>query len=182
MASHQELIKVTKSWIADFVISYGLCPFAKQPFDDGLIAYAVSSATADQDILASLWDSCSQMLDIDTARISNMFLLLPSINTFDRLLAVEDLCIGFMMESTLDTVFQLVAFHPDFRFGGEPEDAAGHYVNRSPTPMLHILRVAEVAEATAALANADDIPDRNKALLEQLGSDTLAATLHKYIR
>lgn len=182
MASHDELIKVTKSWIADFVIAQALCPFAQVPFDEDRIAYAVTSATKDRAVLEALWDCCSRMLaPAEEGRISNMFLLLPEVKMYLDLLALDDVCTTFMKESTLDAVFQTVCFHPDFRFAGESTDAAGHYVNRSPVPMLHILRVDEVAAATAHISDAKDIPLANKQKLEAIGSETLAAMLHKYI-
>lgn len=61
-----------------------------------------------------------------------------------------------------------------------PEDAE-NYSNRSPYPMLHILREDSVARAVASHPDVEGIPQRNIALLEKLGAEQLKATLRDCI-
>ena len=70
--------------------------------------------------------------------------------------------------------YQLVGFHPRHQFGAtEPEDAA-NYANRSPYPMVHILRESSVTPAVDAAEDIALIPERNTNTLNQLGVGALA--------
>jgi hypothetical protein len=73
----------------------------------------------------------------------------------------------------VEGVLQIAGFHPDYCFAGiEPSDIANH-TNRSPHPMLHLLREASVDRAVAAFPNAADIFEGNVARLRALGIDGL---------
>ena len=66
-------------------------------------------------------------------------------------------------------MIQVAGFHPHYRFAGTSPHAVENYTNRSPHPMLHLLReesVTEVAGDPAALAA---IPWRNIETLRSLG-------------
>ena len=45
-----------------------------------------------------------------------------------------------LQEAGLEGVVQLASFHPQYRFAGEAPDAASHYSNRAPYPLIHLLR------------------------------------------
>jgi uncharacterized protein len=64
---------------------------------------------------------------------------------------------------------QVASFHPQYRFEGTQSDDIENYTNRSPYPMLHILREASVERAIAAVADADEIYRRNIRTLKELG-------------
>ncbi len=171
-------ISITKSWIANFVIEHSLCPFAHIPFHDDKIYYCSAHTSAPKKILTSFWKVCQRLLD--DSSISNAFLILPDITDFDNLLLVKNVLLAFLEESSYDKVFQIVAFHPDFVFSGESHNHAGNFVNRSPYPMIHLLRVAEVSKALASLDKNTDIANTNKLKLEEIGSLKLINLLQKY--
>ncbi|MEC9482862.1 MAG: DUF1415 family protein, partial [Halomonas sp.] len=58
----------------------------------------------------------------------------------------------------------------------EADDPA-NYANRSPWPMLHLLREDGVERALASFAHPERIPERNVAMLRALGNATLATQL-----
>ena len=64
-----------------------------------------------------------------------------------------------------DGLFQLASFHPNYLFGDSPSDDVKHHTNRSPFPMIHILRVDEVKEAIEMHSDTDKIPDVNRETL-----------------
>ena len=63
----------------------------------------------------------------------------------------------------------MASFHPDYVFAGEAPDDPANCTNRSPYPMLHLLREASVERAVAAFPDPDAIVDRNIATMRQLG-------------
>lgn len=67
-------------------------------------------------------------------------------------------------------IFQLASFHPDYCFAGaEPEDA-GNLTNRSPYPIIHILREASLSKVLENVANPDNIPSTNIKRMSNLSS------------
>jgi hypothetical protein len=64
---------------------------------------------------------------------------------------------------------QIASFHPDYQFSGSAPDDVQNYSNRSPYPMLHLLREASVARAIATYSGVREIGERNMATLRDLG-------------
>jgi hypothetical protein len=73
----------------------------------------------------------------------------------------------------LDGIFQIASFHPDYEFEDSKGDDIGNYTNRSPYPMLHILREASIDKALQGAGDPQELSDaivaRNQALLQKLG-------------
>jgi hypothetical protein len=75
-------------------------------------------------------------------------------------------------------VIQLASFHPGYQFAGTAPDAVENYTNRSPYPMLHLLREASVSAATSGARHpAGAIPRRNVEVLRGLGRDKVLGRL-----
>ena len=74
--------------------------------------------------------------------------------------------------------YQLASFHPDYCFADSQADDAANYTNRSPYPMLHILREASVEKAIAKHADVEGIPDANIRRLNELGAEHMSALLN----
>ncbi len=51
-----------------------------------------------------------------------------------------DIADALLDELELAGVIQIASFHPQYRFEGTMKDAIENYTNRSPYPMLHLLR------------------------------------------
>jgi len=169
------IIRDTQRWISDFVIRLTLCPFAHVGFGAGSIAYSVSTAKTHRTMVADLW-ALSQQMVADQA-VSDGFVIFPIGGSFIHLLELQSVYNALLEDTGLDEQLQSVVFHPEFAFEGEAADHAGNYVNRSPHPMIHILRVEKVAAATASLADDLSIPLANKEKLEKIGSHQLSIWL-----
>ncbi len=94
---------------------------------------------------------------------------------FNDFLADCDKVIG---DLALDGVIQIVGFHPEYQFAGTHVDSPANYTNRSPYPMLHLLREASITRAAIdGKTLLDEIPRRNIATLTALGTPALATRL-----
>lgn len=71
--------------------------------------------------------------------------------------------------------YQVVSFHPRYQFAGTTVEDAENYTNRSPFPMLHILRESSVDRAVESFADAAQITDQNITTLNRLGAKELVA-------
>jgi hypothetical protein len=86
-----------------------------------------------------------------------------------------------LIDQDYEGVYQLASFHPDYCFADSKPDDAANYTNRSPYPMLHIIREASIEKALTKYPNPEQIPERNMQLTRKLGLEklqTLLATCH----
>lgn len=164
-----ENVKLTKLWIERFVIGLRLCPFAHYSFYDNTIYYDETSNTKLNQCLADIMAIVKKMQKLPQSQISNAFLIFNAEPSFDKMLLIKERFDVLLHKEELDEEFQIVVFHPNFQFADEDFHASGNFTNRSPLAMMHILRAAEVARAIEATEDVEDIPFRNKSVLEQLG-------------
>jgi hypothetical protein len=68
-------------------------------------------------------------------------------------------------------VQQIASFHPNYQFAGTSEDDVTNCTNRSPFPMLHLLREESLDKATDALPDANVIVNRNLETMTSLGHE-----------
>jgi hypothetical protein len=71
----------------------------------------------------------------------------------------------------LTGVIQVASFHPRYQFAGASPDDITNYTNRSPYPILHLLREASVDAAVAAIPDAARIYLQNIDAMQRLGID-----------
>ena len=64
--------------------------------------------------------------------------------------------------------YQLASFHPDYMFADSAYEDPANATNRSPYPMVHILRCADVEKAIDQYPDTLSIPQRNVELLRTL--------------
>jgi hypothetical protein len=77
----------------------------------------------------------------------------------------------------LDGIYQIASFHPDYQFGGTEPDDAENYTNRSPYPILHLLREESLDQVLESTEHAEQIPIRNIKLMNTMGSKELGVLL-----
>jgi len=165
---NSKYLQLTKQWIERLVIGLNLCPFAKYSFSENLIHYQVSEYDDFRKMMGELLDLIQNLKDTPTEEISNAFIIYTEDVSFEFLLDLEYSLLGVLEEAGVDTEFQTVVFHPQFRYEGEDIDAHGNFTNRSPYPMIHILRAEEVSAAIEKTKDVDLIPEINAANLEKL--------------
>lgn len=172
--TEDELIERTRCWIDRFVVRMNLCPFARRPLAAEQVRFVVCSSSSLETILQALAAELF-LLENDSSIETTLLILPAALASFEDYNAFLDLCDGLLRETGLDGVFQIASFHPRYRFADTPDDAPENYSNRSPFPMLHLLREASVARAVAEHPAIDSVPVENIAALRSLGEDELRA-------
>jgi hypothetical protein len=79
------------------------------------------------------------------------------------------ICDSVVAEMNLEGELQVASFHPQYQFAGSQPDDIENYTNRSPYPMLHLLREASVERAVEAVGDTEEIYQRNIRTLRALG-------------
>jgi hypothetical protein len=67
--------------------------------------------------------------------------------------------------------FQIASFHPGYQFAGTKPDDLENLTNRSPYPLLHVLRESTMRRVLAEHPNSDQIPSTNIATLRALSEE-----------
>ena len=166
----QDVVAATQDWLEKAVIGLDLCPFARAVHAQGLIRYAVSAAETPEALLADLAAELRALAAADPAAVETTLLIHPralaDFLDYNDFLAVADAAVAGL---GLTGEIQIASFHPRYQFAGTAPDAIENHTNRSPYPMLHLLREASVERAVAALADPAEIYERNIATLARLG-------------
>ena len=172
----QPVIDDTRRWLERAVIGLNLCPFAKAVHIKNQIHYAVCASDAPHPALMALRAELTDLMALDAALRDTTLLILPmclaEFLEFNAFLKQAD---RVLRDLGLDGTVQIASFHPDFQFAGTLADDVTNGTNRSPYPMLHLLREASVARAVAAYPQAELIFEKNMQTLTALGNQGWAA-------
>ena len=107
--------------------------------------------------------------------IATKLLAFPdALHDFEEYLWFLDDAEGLLQEAGLESVVQLASFHPQYLFAGEPPQAASHYSNRAPYPVIHLLREDMLTRVLEDFPAPEQIPERNIATLNTIGVEELA--------
>ncbi len=174
------MINQTRAWVETMVIGLDLCPFAKKVFNADTIRYRVSEATTKDDLLNDLRAELQLLLSSERTKIETTLVIIPHLFKdfleFNDFIDVADKLIG---TSGNRGVIQIASFHPKYQFEGTTEDSPENYTNRSPFPMLHLLREQSISEVAESRADLLAIPDRNIKLLKEMGTKKILELLAK---
>ena len=82
-----------------------------------------------------------------------------------------DECDAAVAELGFEGELQVASFHPRYQFAGTDVQDIENYSNRSPYPMLHLLREASVTRAMVNFPDIDSIGATNRETLLRLGHE-----------
>lgn len=178
-ASADHVIAVTRAWLETVVIGLRLCPFAASPYQRGLVRYRVSEQQTVEGLTEELGQELEHLAAADARNCETSLLIHPHVLVdfldYNQFLDRADAVLaGLGLEGEL----QIASFHPDYQFAGSAANDIENYSNRSPYPMLHLLRESSVTRAAATFPGVNEIGTRNIATLRDLG----IAGLRKLLR
>lgn len=175
-SSDSHIAEQTLNWVRSFIIAYNLCPFAKVPVNKGSLKISVSEtkkkAQALEDLMVEI-----HLLDENPDIETTLLVYAAAFKDFFAYLDFVALAEQLIQEQGYEGVYQIATFHPDYCFADTEPDDPSNYSNRSPYPMLHILREDSLEKAIAAYGNTEIIPERNIATLQELGLEKIKEIL-----
>ena len=174
----QAAIEGTRRWISSVVIGLNLCPFARRVFEADQIRYVVTDAEEEGALLEDLADELQALAASPASRVETTLLIHPrALGDFldynDFLGVAERLVRDLGLRGTI----QIVGFHPDYQFAGPDPGAVENYTNRSPHPMLHLLREESISKVASDPAELRAIPLRNIETMRGLGREKILEKL-----
>jgi hypothetical protein len=183
MQDNDMYIKNTRCWIERVVIEYNLCPFARTPYDKQQIRYVVSEATKAKALLNEVEQELhllqqTPIEELETTVLIHPFVLQDFFEYNDFLEDVDDLLEALELAGE----FQVASLHPQYQFADTDFDDAENYTNRSPYPILHLLREESIDRALETYSRPERIPDRNIRIMEKHGADFMKRLLQECMK
>lgn len=180
-ATDLEIIEATRRWVEQVVVAFNLCPFAKRELVKDRVRFVVSKAQDEATLLDELAHELA-LLNVDEA-VETTLLIHPQVlqdfyHYNDFLEAADEL----LVDMDLEGVYQVASFHPDYQFGGTEPDDVENYTNRSPYPMLHLLREDSLSEAIDNYPEVDLIPERNIDCMNEQGLEKMQTLLNACLK
>jgi hypothetical protein len=170
--SSEQVIAATRIWLERAVIGQQLCPFAAAPYLSDRVRFCVTEQRSGGGLLEDLHRELQMLRDADPLQCETTLLIHPHAMTeFRDYNDFLDECDAAVAELGLEGELQVASFHPNYQFAGTSEQDITNFTNRSPYPMLHLLREASVARAVATFPAIDEIGSRNMETLRRLGHE-----------
>lgn len=158
----EQIIADVEQWLDEVVIGLELCPFAAKPRREKRVRIAVSHATDEEALLNDLQAELERLSDTPAAELETTLLAIPDMledfADYNDFLDAVDLWVEqFGWEGEL----QVASFHPQYQFADTEADDPGNLTNRSPWPLLHIIREDSLEQVIEHYPDVDAIPERN---------------------
>ena len=174
-SNHQQIIKATSNWLERLVIAENLCPFAKSPWAKGLVSLVVSDAVTEANLAQDLHIQLERIAQAASSKLETTLIIVPNmLADFLDFNDFLDLAEALLDDMELVGQLQIASFHPQYQFAQTQVDDLSNFTNRSPYPILHLLREDSVTQALESGQDADQIVERNIDTVTRLGAARLA--------
>ena len=158
-----------KYWLEHTIIGHNFCLFAKKEFVNQTIHYEVVDESNREEQLLALSHELTRLND--HSEIATTLLILPmGLESFFYYLDFLEIANELLLELGFEGVYQLASFHPDYCFADVPQDDPSNYTNRSPVPIIHLLREDQLEKVLNVYPEPEKIPENNIAVATKLGS------------
>jgi len=159
----------TQRWLDQVVIGLNLCPFAAEPRRDRQIRIQVSAAQKTEALLLELQSELRYLAQTPAQTLETTLIVVPNMlqafEDYNDFLELADL---LLEQLGWEGEFQLASFHPQYCFADVAADDPSNLTNRSPYPILHLLREASIEAALARHPRPEQIPEQNMAQMRRL--------------
>ncbi len=168
----EQIIDDVRQWLDEVVIGQQLCPFAAKPRDENRVRIAVSHATDEEALLKDLQAELERLSDTPAAELETTLLAIPDLlEDFEDYNDFLDLVDMWLEQFGWEGEMQVASFHPHYQFADTEPDDAGNLTNRSPWPLLHIIREESLEQVLEHYPDAEAIPERNIARMRALSAE-----------
>jgi uncharacterized protein len=181
MLQPEQYINMAKQWIEQSVIEFNFCPFARKEFVDNSIHYEVIDDSNREEQLLALSEELKR-LDNNQAISTSLLLYPKGLESFFDYLDFLELANELLVDLGYEGTYQIASFHPDYCFADVMQDDPSNYTNRSPMPVLHLLREKMLEKAIASYPDSEQIPEQNILKTQEIGSERFEELLNQIMR
>lgn len=179
-STEEDVIRATINWLNAVVVGLNFCPFAGREVKRGSIRYRVLREMGMEASLEALISEC-RFLDTHSETETTLIIFPDTLSDFDDFLDFLEIANQLMDEQGYEGIYQLASFHPDYLFADTDDKDPANYTNRSPYPMLHLIREASIEAALTSYPDPEQIPERNIQHARELGLARMQELLEQCI-
>jgi len=163
-------MKQVHTWVQEAVIGLNLCPFASKVEKEQRVRYVLSEAQNEEQLYFDFAHEMIQMENVESEVLSTTLLVpVRILSNFEEFNDFVHWLNDILEELKINHIVQIASFHPEYQFDNKKKDDITNFTNRSPYPVIQILRQKEVTSAIEGPIDTLRIPDNNMAKLEALG-------------
>lgn len=166
--SDYHYIEATLTWVDEIVIKHNFCPFAQYVRQPNRIRCEVLPGDTGA-ILETLYDELTHLDEQETTATTLLVLTHPTLNDFEQYLDVLAIAERMIQDWGYAGTYQLASFHPHYIFDGHTDEDAENFTNRSPYPLLHLIREHDISRYMKNEDDAEKIYNHNIDKANQLG-------------
>lgn len=172
----QTITSEVNTWLEKVVIGLNLCPFAAKPARNKQIRIAVSEATDEEALLASILTELNTLTSTSVDQLETTLVVVPKmLQDFDDYNLFLNWTDALLKQQQLEGIIQVATFHPNYCFAGcEPEDAE-NLTNRSPYPIFHLIREDSLEKVLQHYPEPEKIPENNINKVNELTDEQVNA-------
>jgi len=168
-----DAVDQTKRWLEKIVIDLSLCPFAAQVFFNNNIIFSAIEFKDVETSITIIENAIQDILDPDTKFTTCLIIFNSELESFEKYLDVYYTIEDIILHSNNNTKIQFASFHPKYQFEGTQQSDIENFTNRSPFPIIHLLRTDLVEEAIESHPDIDAVPVQNIKKMKEMGLDRL---------
>ncbi len=173
---NQKIINAVKQWIRETIIGFNFCPFAKREFDRDTIHYELVDDKSREEQLHALANEFRR-LDENPAIETTIVIYPEGLESYFDYLDFLEIANELLFEQGYEGTYQIASFHPDYCFEDVSGSDPSNYTNRSPYPLLHLIREASLEKVLDRYPDPENIPQRNITLAREKGQEVFKAIL-----
>nr|WP_299032189.1 DUF1415 domain-containing protein [uncultured Sulfitobacter sp.] len=174
--AHQDVVTNIRRWLEQMVVGLNLCPFSHNVIAQDQVHYAICDATIDAQLKQFYVDELQRLLEANESDIATSLLIFTrGLEEFDDYLALLDWFQELLENAELTEHVQLASFHPQYQFEDVAANDLGNFTNRSPYPIIHLLRQVQVTKALSHVSDPEKIYIDNINTLNRLGRQQVEA-------
>ncbi len=170
------IVNSIQLWLKTVIIEYSICPFAQHEFDNNRIHYCIDSSNSIEENAQLLIAEIQRLERNDT--IETTLIIYPEqFIAFDDFLNYVEISDELLIMQGYEGIYQIASFHPEYCFADSDLNDAANYTNRSPYPMIHLIRESSIERVLRFYSHPEKIPERNIALTRKLGLSKMQTLL-----
>lgn len=177
--NNEDIKKHTQQWLNEVVIGLQLCPFAKKPFHQDTIRYIASKSLSDEERINELISECRN-LDENRSIETTLIVYGKALSDFFDYSHFIEWANTTLKKNNWQGIYQIATFHPKYVFSNTENNDRGNLTNRSPYPIIHLLREETLQAVIESFPDTESIPEKNIETMNAL-TDTEIKRLFYYL-
>lgn len=160
--TQQNIHNSVNQWLDDVVIGLNLCPFAAKPQRQKQIHIDIFTGTDEAELDKAFLTALDELQNMQPQVRETTLLVIPNLlNHFEEYMLYLQQAQWLLQRAGLEGILQIASFHPEYQFDGTNPADRENLTNRSPFPILHLIREDSLEDVLSKYPNPESIPEEN---------------------